>query len=428
VKSDDVTVRLPRAYWRLWTASTISNLGDGVFVVALPLLAAKLTRSEVSISLIGVAAALPWLILSLPIGALVDRISHSVLMVRADMFRAGVIAALAAVVATGHTRVWMLWLAAALLGVAEVFFDNAAQAILPSIVPADLLERANGRQSAAEVVANNFVGSPIGSVLFVVAMWLPFGIDAVSFAVAALLVLSLRPARSLQHAPTAAPPRMRTEIAEGFRWLWRHRVLRGLALASSLSVLGVQMGAAIFVLFAQDLLHLSERWFGALIAISGAGAIIGGLVADFLITRLGQLAVIYGTAVAWTAGMFLEGIWPRLWASVIATATVGFATTVWSTVTVSLRQRVVPAHLFGRVNSAYRWIVWGSVSIGSALGGLVAHEFGLRAPFIVGGAIGMIGLVILFTSVTRRTLADTSRRHADSTVDDTPPAIEADPW
>ncbi|MDP9463183.1 MAG: MFS transporter [Actinomycetota bacterium] len=429
MNSADVTARLPPAYWRLWTASTISNLGDGVFIVALPLLASRLTRNELSISFIGVAAALPWLLLSLPIGALVDRIDHRLLMVRADGFRAVTVGALTIAVATDQAQVWMLWIAAACLGVAEVFFDNASQAIVPSIVPIQVLEKANGRLFASEIAANSFVGSPIGSLLFVVAMWLPFGFDAVSFAIAALLVFTLRLATTPR--PPASPStrhHLRIEIAEGLRWLWRHRVLRGLAIAASLSVLGMQMTASIFVLFAQDLLHLSDRWYGALIAVGAVGAIAGGIVAERLTKRFGTLSIIYGTVTLWVLCMFAEGFWPRLWVSAVATMAMAFGTTVWNTVTVSLRQRIVPATLFGRVNSVYRWLVWGSISIGAALGGLVAHQFGLRAPFFVGAAMGAVALSTLFFSITPHTLATVVQASAGPAVDDTPPAIDTDPW
>jgi len=151
VTSTEIAPRLSPAYWRLWTASTISNLGDGVFLVALPLLASRLTRSEVAISFIGVAAALPWLVLSLPIGAVVDRIDHRLLMVRADTFRAAIVGTLAIAVAADSAHMWMLWVAAACLGVAEVFFDNASQAMVPSIVPTEVLEKANGRRFASEI-------------------------------------------------------------------------------------------------------------------------------------------------------------------------------------------------------------------------------------------------------------------------------------
>ncbi len=432
--SADVTSRLSPAYWRLWTASTISNLGDGVFIVALPLLASRLTRSELSISFIGVAAALPWLLLSLPIGAIVDRIDHRLLMVRSDVFRAATVGALAIVVATHNVHVWMLWVAAAALGIAEVFFDNASQAMVPSIVPVEMLEKANGRRFAAEIAANSFVGTPIGSVLFVVAMWLPFGFDAASFAIAAALVLTLRAAIASPVARRKPSRRIREDIAEGLRWLSGHRVLRGLAIAASLSVLGMQMTAAIFVLFAQDLLHLSDRWYGALIAIGAVGAVGGGLVADRLTQRFSSVFIIYATVVVWSLCMFAEGFWPRLWVSAIATVAMAFGTTVWNTVTVSLRQRIVPPALFGRVNSVYRWLVWGSISIGAAIGGVVAREFGLRAPFFFGAGSGAVALLTLFFSITPRRLAQLGqqpqRRWEDGTTptDDTPVVIEQNPW
>jgi MFS family permease len=408
----------------LWTASTISNLGDGVFIVALPLLATRLTRSELSIAFIGVAAALPWLLLSLPIGAFVDRIDHRLLMVRADVFRAATIGALTVAVATDHARMWMLWVAAGCLGVAEVFFDNASQAILPSVVPIEVIEKANGRLFAAQTTANNFIGTLMGSLLFVTAVWLPFGVDAASFTIAAILVLTLR--TTTPPRPRAPKTHLRMEIAEGMRWLWRHRVLRGLALAAGLSLLGMEATAAIFVLFAQDLLHLSDRWYGALIAIGAVGAVAGGLMADRLTKRFGTLVVIYGTVIVWTLCMFAEGFWPRLWVSAAATTTMAFGTTVWNTVTVSLRQRIVPASLFGRVNSVYRWLVWGSISIGAALGGIVAHRFGRRAPFFVGAAMGGIALITLFFSITPTTLAAITQEIAREGLDESTDALETD--
>jgi MFS family permease len=405
VTTTEVSPRLSPAYWRLWTASTISNLGDGVFLVALPLLASRLTRSELAISFIGVAAALPWLFLSLPIGAVVDRIDHRLLMVRADTFRAVVVGALAIAVAAHNAHMWMLWVAAACLGVAEVFFDNASQAMVPSIVPTEVLEKANGRRFASEIAANSFIGTPLGSILFVAAMWLPFGFDAASFAIAAALVLTLRAAVS-QPAEPQVRRRLATEIGEGLRWLSGNTVLRGLAIAAGLSVLGMQMTAAIFVLFAQDLLHLSDKWYGFLIAIGAVGAVGGGLFAERLTKRFGTIAIVYGTVIVWTLCMFAEGAWPRLWVSVLATVAMAFGTTVWNTVTVSLRQRVVPSHLFGRVNSTYRWLVWGAISVGSALGGIVAHVYGLRAPFFVGAGLGAVAFVTLFFAITPRALAE----------------------
>ncbi len=420
----DARPRLSSAFWRLWTASTISNLGDGVLLVALPLLASRLTRSELSIAFIGVAAALPWLLFSLPVGAFVDRIDHRLLMVRADVFRSLVVGALTIAVASDNAQMWMLWVAAACLGVAEVFFDNASQAMVPSIVPSELLEKANGRRFAAEIAANSFVGTTIGSMLFVAAMWLPFGLDAVTFAIAAVLVSTIHIAATPRPAATETRRPLRTEIADGLRWLSGHKVLRGLALAASLSVLGMQMTAAIFVLFAQDLLDLSDRWYGLLIAIGAIGAVGGGLVAERLTKRLGTLRIVYGTVIVWILCMFAEGFWPRLWVSAIATMAMAFGTTVWNTVTVSLRQRIVPANLFGRVNSVYRWLVWGSISIGAALGGIVAREFGLRAPFFMGAGFGLVALVTLLFSITPQSMSELNTTSAD----ETPVQTDLYPW
>jgi MFS family permease len=190
----------------------------------------------------------------------------------------------------------------------------------------------------------------------------------------------------------------------------------------------MQMTAAIFVLFAQDLLHLSDRWYGALIAIGAVGAVAGGLVAERLAKRISLLSMIYTIVAVWTFCMFAEGLWPRLWVSAAVTAAMAFGTTVWNTITVSLRQRVVPAHMFGRVNSVYRWLVWGSISIGAALGGLVAREFGLRAPFFAGAGMGIIAIITMTSSITPTSMAHLARTRRQDSLDDTPPAIEADQW
>ena len=257
------------------------------------------------------------------------------------------------------------------------------------------------------------------------------GFDAASFAIAAALVFTLRVATTPRLAATAPRGWLRTDIAEGLRWLSQHRVLRGVAIAASLAVLGMQMTAAIFVLFAKELLHLSDRWYGALIAIGAVGAVAGGLVAERLSKWMGALSIIYGTVVLWTLCMFAEGFWPRLWVSATATVVMAFATTVWNTVTISLRQRIVPANLLGRVNSVYRWLVWGSISLGAALGGVIAREFGLRAPFFFGAAFGGLALVTLFFTVTARDISALSRHAVVAGMyanDDTPVEVDTFSW
>ena len=170
--------RLPSAYWRLLTASGISNLGDGIFLVALPLLAARLSDGAVGVSLVAAAAVMPWLVFSLPIGAIIDRYDRRRIMVVTDTVRAVMVGLLALAVAFDMIEIWMLWVLALGLGTAEVFFDSASQAMLPAVVPGPLLEKANGRKYSVDLTTNTFVGAPIGSLLFAASVALPFGIDA----------------------------------------------------------------------------------------------------------------------------------------------------------------------------------------------------------------------------------------------------------
>ncbi len=396
--------KLPTAYWRLWTASTLSNLGDGVFMVALPLMAARLTHNAVSISLVGAFAGLPWLLLSLPIGAIIDRSDRRRLLIRADTVRAILVGVGALVIAAGAARIWMLWILALGLGVAEVFFDNASQAILPAIVAPEMLEKANGRRYSAEITANVFLGTPIGSLLFAAVIWLPFALDSVSFLLAVLLVLTLRgsfrpPARH------GAPTSLRSDVRVGVRWLWSNPMLRGLAMALGLSNFGFQMSQAVFVLFAKERLHITDREFGFVLAIIGLGSIAGGLLGERIVARVGRLPALYGSVTVWAVALVAFGAYPVAWFVTAMSAILSLAVTVWNVVTVSLRQQIVPDELFGRVNSVYRWFGWGTIPLGAAAGGLVAAHFGLRAPYFVGAAVVAVALVVVMRTVTPGSLA-----------------------
>lgn len=418
---------LPRAYWRLWTASAVSNLGDGIFLVALPLLAARLTRSEISISIVAAAASLPWLLLSLPIGTLIDRSDRRRVLVISDSVRAGLIALLAIAAATGRAEIWMLWIVALGLGIAEVFFDNASQAIVPAIVPAPQLQQANGRRYAAEMAANTFIGTPLGSVLFAAAVWLPFGVDAATFAFSVAMVAPLR--GSFRAVDPAGLPDLRTslvrETREGLRWLWGHPLLRSLALALGLSNLGFQVAQAVFVLFAQERLGIGERAFGLLLGVMGVGAVLGALLGDRLALWLGRAGAIRLALGTWVATLALTGAVPVAWFVALMAAIESAAATAWSVVTVSLRQEIVPPELFGRVNSVYRWFGWGTLPIGSLIGGQAAHLLGLRAPYFVGAGFALAALVVTLPHVSARSIAaalDVERPTEDERTDaDQPP-------
>jgi len=394
--------RLPGAYWRLFAGSAVSNIGDGVLVAALPLLAARTTGHEISVGLISTFFTIPWLLFALPVGALMDRWDRRRVLVVADFYRAVLVGGLAAVAAWGQVETWMLWVMAFGLGAGEVFFDSASMSVVPMIVPADRLERANGWRYSAEIAANTFVGLPVGSLLFAAAVWLPFGLDAASFAVAALLATTLRG----RFRPTAGQgadttrATVRTELRAGIGWLRRHRVLWSMAIALALTNLAFALTESTFVLFAIRELGVGERFFGVVIAMVGLGAFAAGMVGERVVRRVGRRFVILVAALVPVLTLTGIGLFPRTWWVVTMTTVQALTTTMWSVVSVSLRQQLVPAELFGRVNGVYRWLAWGAMPIGAFLGGVVANGFGLRAPYFVAAAVLLVAYAIVVRRLT----------------------------
>ena len=380
--------KLGRDYWRLWWANAVSSTGDGAFVAALPLLAVTITRDPRLVSVVTAATYLPWMVLSLPAGALVDRHDRATLMWRAQAVQAAVVTAVAVLVVVRAANVELLALAGLLLGSAEVIFSNAAQSVLPALVPAELLPRANGSQQISLTVGESFLGPPAGSLLFAAAAALPFGLDAVSFAGSAALLARLpRTHESRQETRT------RAQIAEGLRWLVRHRLLRVVAVLLGVYNFANQMGQAVLVLLATETLHVSSADYGLLLAASAVGSVVGGLVNPVLTRRLGLLAsLIIGGAI--DAVVFVGvGLAPDAIVAAVLLAGQGFSVTMWNIVTVTLRQRVVPSALLGRGNSVYRMLGWGLMPAGALAGGFVAHAAGLRAPYIVAGIICALALL-----------------------------------
>lgn len=381
------------SYWRLWWAGAISNVGDGAFAAALPLLAVTITRDPRQIAVVGAATYLPWLLLSLPAGAIVDRYERVGLMRLAQLVQGTAVAAVALLVVTGAASITTLALAGFCLGSAEVVMSNASQSVLPQFVAPDLLARANGNQYVAQTVGQFFVGPPIGSVLFAVAMVAPFGLDALSFLVSATVIGRL-PRVPVRDATSAAPVPMRAAIGEGLRWLRRHRLLRTLAVVLAVSNFCNQMGQATLVLLATVTLHLSVRGYGLLLAGAAIGSVVGGLVNARIVSRVGNTAAMTASLAATALIYLLLGVSPNAIVLAGLLSLNGFTSTLWNIATVSLRQRLVPAELLGRVNSVYRMLGWGLIPLGSVAGGLVAHSFGLRAPYPVAGAIRAVALVV----------------------------------
>jgi MFS family permease len=385
--------RLGSAYWRLWWANAVSYAGDGALVSALPLFAVTVTKDPRLISLVSAAMFLPWLLLSLPAGAVVDRHDRVALMWRSQAVQFAVMGVLTVLIVTRTAGIAALAAAGFLLGCAEVVFSNAEQSALPALVPADLLPRANGNQQVVLTIGETFAGPPLGSALFAVRAALPFGLDAVSFAGSAALLAGLpRTAQSRELEPRS-DQRMRAQIAEGVRWLTRHRLLRTVALLLGVSNFSSQMGQATLVLLATQTLHVGTRGYGLLWTAAAVGAVLGGLVNPAITRRLGLLPSLTVAMAAFAVTDAGVGLAPDFAVAAALMACNGFFVTMWNVVTVTLRQRIVPADLLGRVNSAYRMIGWGLMPLGALAGGFVAHAAGLRAAYIVAGVLSGAALV-----------------------------------
>jgi MFS family permease len=393
-------VRLGAAYWRVWWANSVSSVGDGAVTAALPLLAITITRDPRLIALVSAAFYLPWLLLSLPAGAVADRHDRVALMWRAQAVQCVVVALIAVLAAVGAAGIAVLVAAGFCLGAAEVMFSNAAQAELPRLVPAASLPKANGNLQVSLTLGETFLGPPLGSVLFAAARALPFGLDAGSFAASAALLSGL-PRRVSAGSQRASAPGLRDSVMEGLRWLLRHRLLRMVAVLLGAANFGSQMGQATLVLLATQTLHIGARGYGLLWTAAAVGSILGGLANPAITRRVGELTSLILAMAAFAAVYVAIGLAPDAVVAGLLMACNGFFATMWNVVTVSLRQRIVPDELLGRVNSVYRMIGWGLIPVGALAGGFAARLGGLRAPYIAGGVVCGLALLAALPGLLR---------------------------
>jgi MFS family permease len=393
--------RLPRDYWILWSSSTASNLGDGLLLVALPLLAVTLTDDPMLIAGITALTFLPWLVVGPLSGAIVDRVDKRKLIVIAQLARGLVALAFAVAVASGTATIWVLYATTVAIAVGETFADSASQAVVPRLVPVHRLEAANSRLLGAQMVTNDIAGGPLGAAMFAFAAALPFAVDAGVYLLAGLLLLSvrtdLRPAPAEQERPRHG---LGHEIAEGLRYVFEHPVLRPLTVAAALSNLGAGATAGILVLFVVDLLALPELMFGVLLAVAAVGGVLGAAVTGRVVERLGRrTTMLTASAVAAVAtgvlGLAVGAV------SAAATLVVMFAASAsFNVVNQSVRQAVSPDRILGRVITSVRVVALGGIPLGAMLGGVVARVAGLRAPFFLAAGIGGLSWLVLVRRIT----------------------------
>ena len=397
-------VRAP--FPRYWLSSFLSDFGDGVRLAAFPLLAIHYTRSPAAVAAITAVQGLPWLVLGAGAGVIVDRADRRRVMASMSIVQAVMMAALVVAILAHSAGLWLIYLAAFVTGIAAGLRGTAASASVPSLVkPADL-DQANGQLIAGRIVGNELAGPAAGGLLFGLAAVLPFAVNAGTLGIAVLLLLTLpsvfQPApREPRQAPASRGASVRQDLAEGIRWLLRHRDVRDLTIA--VGVISAMDAAwfAVFVLYVIRVLHLRPGAYGVLLAIGALGGIATGAAGARLTRRLGPWPslLLAGLTMAVTQAAL------GLTSSVIIAALTVFASSgafaLFNMTAVTMQQRLVPAGLLGRVTSLYGTVARGTEALGALAGGALAAVAGIRAPMLA-GAVPIAAVTVLLAWRHRR--------------------------
>ncbi|QHC21764.1 MFS transporter [Streptomyces sp. GS7] len=386
-------------FGRLWSAAAVSRFGDALRGTALPLLAYGLTDSPLLISLVTVCGFLPWLFFGLMGGAVADRVDQRRAMWAVDVLRGLLVAGFALAVALGRARIGLLLALAFALTTLQTLFDNAATALLPSVVPKESLGTANARLMTGQELVGRFVGGPVAPALIGSAAALPFAADAATYLVAAALVASLR---------TAAPPRpraaagrtLRREIADGIRALWRDRVLRVFCLSVALGNIGIGALIATLVVIVRGWLGAGDVGYAVVTTGYGAGTVLGGLLAGRVVAAAGGRArTLLLAGLLQSAVLVSFGTVRALWPAALALGLFGFAGAVWNVLETTVVQQGSPDGMLGRIGSAFRTVSIAGTPLGALLGGAVAAALGANAPALLAAALVGLGTLVLIPAV-----------------------------
>jgi len=401
-------VRRTSPFRALWGANALSNLADGLVFVTMPLVAAGLTDDPRLVAGLATTYALVRLVVALPVGVHVDRLDRRTLLVVANALRGFAVLGLAVSIQSGVASLAVLYAVMAVVGVLESAADGAAVAVLPSIVPRDRLDRANARITGTQLVADEFVGPPLGGILFALAAAVPVyatgGLWVAAGAVALALPRRARDA-SVPADPTDPPPSVFREAAAGVRWLAGHRVVGSLALIGGLASVGYMLPFSVLVLFAGERLGLDAAGYGVLLAASALGGLAGSAIAAPLRARLGSRWTItsaLGLGAASLAGLAVTRD-PIVAGALLALYILHAV--VWGICATSLRQRLVPADLLGRVGAAGRVVSLLGLAAGSALGGVLATA-GIALPTVAGAIVFTACAVLAGVALRRATDAE----------------------
>jgi MFS family permease len=323
---------------------------------------------------------------------MVDRVDRRFILAASNAIRSGVIGAMALGIATGHVTIYWLIFSAFIIGVCEVATDTTAQSLIPQILDEEHYEKGNSRLQISETVIQGFIGSPLSGFLYAIAIWLPFFINSIGYAVATLFAL-LIPIQYLQDVRADSlnetKPSYIEDIKFGIKYLYNQKVLRRLVLTTATIGVCYSAGTATMVLFIIKELELSPRYFGVVLSIQGVGAVLGAIVAPKASKKFGRSIMMTLGITSSSVVLMLQGFAPNIYIFVALATFGGFAISQWNILLMATYQTVIPNDLYGRIHGTRRTLVWGMMPIGSLLGGVLAH-FSLRLPMYVGGVIASV--------------------------------------
>jgi MFS family permease len=399
-----------RDFLLLWGGQSVSEIGSAVTVVALPLSAVVLLHAGAfGVGLLSAAGTVPFLLIALPAGLIVDRISRRRLMIACDIVRLLAIGSIPVAALAGALTLGQLFAVALVTGVGTVFFDVAYQSYVPGLIGVGQLPDGNGKLAATQSFAE-VAGPGLGGALFGLLRAGAMTVDAVSYGVSSAAMLAIRtPEPRPARAPAGqARPRLRTELLAGLMFIVRQPILRKIAACTATANLFMSMVTALVVLFLIRNLHIRPEYAGLLLAAGSIGGIIGGIASGPMTRRIGSARIIWASVLGF--GVFSLALplaqpgW-RLALVPVSLFALSFSGVLYNIAQLSFRQSICPPALLGRLNAAIRWLVWGTMPLGGLIGGTLGGTLGVRDTLWIGSTgTWLAGLWVLFSPL--RTMRD----------------------
>jgi MFS family permease len=419
----------PASLWRhrdfmmLWAGQSISELGSCVTLVALPLCAVVLLHaSTFQVGLLSALSTLPFLLIALPAGMVVDRVARRWLMISCDAFRLLVIGSVPVFAALGWLTLGQLFTVALLAGVATVFFDVAYQSYVPGLIGRDQLADGNGKLAATQSFAQ-VAGPSLGGVLYGLLRAGAMTADAVSYALSTAATLAIRTREPRPEPPRAAAgtagPGLRAEFLAGLKFIAKNPILRKIAACTATANLFNSMAFALEVVYLIRVLHVRPELTGVLLAAGSIGGVVGGVLAGPFTRQIGSARIIWVSILGFgVLGLLMPLAEPGWRVLLVPAGMFGFTFSgvLYNIAQLSFRQAICPPELLGRLNAAIRWVVWGTLPLGGFIGGAVGQGLGVRATVWIGvTGSWLAGLWVYFSPL--RTMRDIPAPPAPGTAD-----------